>query len=278
MYSEAEPTLGDLLRDVWAAKVFMVLSCAVFGGGALIFLFLATPEYRAEMIVAPADGYALGDYASSPSLERGVSLPFWRPPEPEGVSTDFYRFVYTARGAAVAEILLKDPGVRSGVEKEPHWKRNAGWNAAALAAYLERRVGIEPLGLTPLRRMAYYHPDPEFAAALLRKIHLVADQMIRRDRRRQSQSRIDYLQAALERTPHPEHKKIITALLMQQEHVQMLANLDEPYAAIVVEPAAVGPEPARPDPVLVVPAALFAGLLAGYGLWAAFGGGRRERR
>ena len=123
---------------------------------------------------------------------------------------------------------------------------------------------MEHLGTTPLRRISYKHPDPVFAASFLRKIHLVADQLIRRDRRRQSQSRIDYLQDTLQKTVNPDHRKGIANLLMQQEHIQMLANLDEPYAAIVVEPPTSTPKPVWPDKPLLFAAFACMGALVGY--------------
>lgn len=268
--SRAEPTLGDLLQSFWCAKYYVMfgaLICVLFG---VAFLRIVTPAYKAEMIIAPADGYALGDYASSLSADRSISLPFWRPAEAEGVSTDFYRFIHTARGGMAAEILLKDKNVLSGIRRDGSWRYHARhWNAAELSEYFKRTVKIEPIGATPLRRMSYRHPDPDFAAALLRKIHLVADQMICRDRRRQSQARIDYLEKSLSRTQNPDHRKGITDLLMQQEYVQMLANLDEPYAAIIVEPSASGSRPDWPRAELVLPAAFLAGVFLGFLVWSA---------
>ena len=260
-----EPTLGDVLRSVWTVKLFVLTGGLIGLGIAVLFLSLATPSYRAEMIVAPADGYALGDYASSGRLDQSITLPFWRPAEPETVSTDFYRFVHTSRGPSAAAILLKDKTVLTGIRKSAdRYGANTEWTPARLSEYLKKYVKVEPLGATPLRRVRYLHPDPDFAAALLRKIHLVADQMIRRDRRRQSQARITYLRSVLSDTGHPDHRKGITNLLMQQEHVQMLANLDEPYAAIVVEPPAASSKPAWPNPALIVPAFLLIGLFLGY--------------
>lgn len=256
----AEPSLADLMRDIWAAK-FYILSGFLIGGICVFgFMQAATPEYRARMIIAPADGYALGDYASSAHYERMASLPFWRPSDPEGVSTDYYRFIHTLRGPSVAEILLKDKGVLSGIGDD----LDGAPSAEALADYLERHIRVEQLGATPLRQMVYYHPDQDFAAAFLRKLHLVADQLIRRDRKLQSRNRIAYLESALDSTRHPDHRKIITNLLMQQEHVQMLANLDEAYAAIIVEPAATGARPDWPNPHLFYPAGLLIGAFLGY--------------
>lgn len=249
---QREPTLADFLKNLWAARIHITLFAAVFAIIAFFVLLLSTPLYRGSMIVAPADGYALGDYASSVSDGESMNLPFWRPSDQEGVSTDFYRFIYTIQGTAVAAILLRDQSVLSGIARDGSFSDKAGdWTPEELSEYLSRKIKVEHLGTTPLRRISYRHPDAAFAAAFLRKIHLVADQLIRRDRRHQSESRIEYLQSTLQKTANPDHRKGITDLLMQQEHIQMLANLDEPYAAIVVEPPSSSPKPVWPDKALL---------------------------
>lgn len=262
----SDVTLAQFLHHIWQAKFYMLFCSVLTLIIAAIFLFFVTPTYKASMIVAPADGYALGDYASMIENDRIASMPFWRPKDQEGVSTDFYRFIHTIRGPSVADILLSDRGVLAGIRRGGDGE--AIQKKESLAVYLDRRIGIDPLGATPLRRITYHHPDPEFAVAMLRKIHLVADQMIRRDRRRQSQSRIDYLKQALERTNNLDHRKGITNLLMQQEHIQMLANLDEPYAAIVVEPAFSTPKPSWPNHYVTWAVALMMGMFLGYLIWS----------
>ncbi|MFA5592623.1 MAG: hypothetical protein WCY59_00060 [Anaerovoracaceae bacterium] len=247
------PTLADLLKDIWAARKSILSLAALFLFLTFVFILVSTPLYRGGMIVAPADGYALGDYASSVSEGEALHIPFWRPREADGISTDYHRFIFTARGPSVAAVLLKDSSVLAGIaEEEGVFSRRKDWTAEQLSAYLNRRIKVEHLGATPLRRISYHHPDPAFAAALLRKIHLVADQLIRRDRRRQSESRIAYLQATLQKTINPEHRRGIANLLMQQEHIQMLANLDEPYAAIVVEAPSSTPLPVWPAKTLLL--------------------------
>ena len=262
-----QQSMADLFQSLWKARLY------VLGGGAVglllasLYVLFSTPLYRAEMIVAPADGYALGDYALTSSVDRSVTLPFWRPTEPEGISTDFYRFIYTVQEPSVAAILMKDKKVITGVREDSYRLRrqpSEQWKPSLLAEYFADKIKVEPLGATVLRRLTYTHPNPEFAADMLRKMHLVADQMIRRDRRRQSQSRIDYLQKALSKSTHPDHRVGITKLLMQQEHIQMLANMDEPYAAIIVEPPSASPRAIYPRRALVFPLFILVGMAIGY--------------
>ena len=74
-------TLADLLLHIWQAKIYMILGVIFTLVLAVIFLFVVTPTYKASMIVAPADGYALGDYASRIENDSIASIPFWRPNE-----------------------------------------------------------------------------------------------------------------------------------------------------------------------------------------------------
>ena len=265
----SEKTLADIIQNIWRAKVMIAVFVFLFVVIAFFVVLALTPLYRASMIIAPADGYALGDYASSVSEGESLNIPFWRPQESDGISTDFHRFVYTMKGAAVAAILLKDNSVLSGIAKDGSFSKKADkWSAEELSVYLEKNIRIQNLGATPLRKISYNHPDPVFASTFLRKIHLVADQLIRRDRRRQSESRIDYLESTLQKTLNPDHRRGIADLLMQQEHVQMLANLDEPYAAIVVEPPSSTPKPVWPDKFLFYTLFAMMGGAFGYGFYA----------
>lgn len=244
-----EISLIDLIRLLWGHKIKLFLGVVCGLICAFILLTVMTPDYKATMIVAPADGYALGDYASTIEHDQVATLPFWRPKANESASPDFHRFIHTLRGPSLAEILMKDePAIAKIKEVNP----KAVQSPAHLARYLERSVRIDPMGATPLRKISYYHLDRDFAAAMLRKLHLIADQMIRRDRRKQSQSRIEYLDGMLQKTLNPDHRKGITHLLMQQEHIQMLANLNEAYAAILVEPASASPQTVRPHKILTV--------------------------
>ncbi|PZQ43502.1 MAG: hypothetical protein DI551_12035 [Micavibrio aeruginosavorus] len=264
MAAQGEQTLADLFAEIWGAR----LSIFLFALAGILIAFLvivfSTPLYRGSLIVAPADGYALGDYASSLSEGDGMNLPFWRPKDQEGVSTDFYRFVYTIQGPQVAAILLKDQSVLKGIAQDGAKPAGTNWTAEELGDYLSKKIKVEHLGTTPLRKISYRHPDPVFAAVFLRKIHLVADQLIRRDRRRGAESRIKYLESTLQKTANPDHRRGIADLLMQQEHIQMLANLDEPYAAIVVEPPSSSSKPVWPDKALLLAVFALIGGAAGY--------------
>ena len=92
----------------------------------------------------------------------------------------------------------------------------------------------------------------------------MADRLIRRDIRGDSQARVDYLNKAIAETGNIEHRRALTTLLMEQERLLMLVSIDQPYAATVIEPAASGDKPKWPDLKLLYFGFGFLGIILGF--------------
>ena len=133
---DREMSLLDVFKALWSAKLYILLCTVICLIAAFIFMAVVQSTYKATMIVAPADGYALGDYASSVQYDRVAALPFWRPKDQEGASTDFYRFMHTLRGTAVSEILMKDETTISRLNKEVSHNIQ---KPEALSVYLDKK-------------------------------------------------------------------------------------------------------------------------------------------
>ena len=171
-----------------------------------------------------------------------------------GQGSDFQRFENIYAGPSVAEILLSDPKILRGLSADKAFvfaEPEQRWSAEKLSEYLKKRTRLEPVGTSNARRMVYYHPDGAFAKYLLTAIHHIADGLIRRDIRADSRARVEYLRSAIAETGNPEHRRTLTTLLMEQERLLMLVSIDQPYAASVVEPAAIGVKADWPDKALV---------------------------
>lgn len=185
-------------------------------------------------------------------------------------ASDFTRFENVYSGVSVAAELLQDPRVQNGLTQDRPFAFSAApslQTAEALSEYIQRRVTAETIGPTLMRRLVYMHPDPAFAAYFLGSLHAVADGMIRQSINQDANERIAYLQGAISHTDHPEHRRALTALLLEQERLRMLVSIDQPYAAAVVEPPSSSSRPLWPPRALVLLCAAFAGGLAGFGFF-----------
>ncbi len=259
----AEKTLFDVLGDAWRAKVYMFVFGAAGFICALAFLFLARPHYRAEMVVAPAHPFVQSISSPSQIGEGAIQV---QGQDLSG-SASFVRFEQIIRGAGLAAALLNDSKVLEGLIDDQRFvfsKPMGGWSAEKLSEYLKRRVHVEPVSGTGLRRIVYYHVNADFAVYFIARLHELSDGQIRRDILLQTNERIAYLNEALGKVLNPEHKRSLAVLLMEQERMKMLVSLDQPFAATVIEPAFVSSRPRWPDPFLIYSVFVFLGLVAGF--------------
>lgn len=263
-----EPTLADVLRDLWRAKAALL-----WGGGiglvmAVIFIAAAVPHFRASMLVAPAERRTGPDIKALLPDNSSFAVQYLVNTLGSPDSGDFMRFETTLREATVAGRLLEDDRIVAGVRADRRFSFQGApdvtQSAERFSAYLTDHVAIEPVGTTPLRRLVYKHPDRAFAGYLLTKLYETADELIRQEIRDKTQNREAYLQQALATVDHPDHRRALTSLLMEQEHVRMILAMDEPFAAIIAEPPAAGVKPYWPRKPIVLPAFVLAGMLLGY--------------
>ena len=257
-----EKSLADVLGEVWLARgwmLFFAVSAVIF---AFLFLTLANPYIRAEMIVAPAT--PIGNHPqATPDFEGIIELQ-------TGVMTGsaaFTRFENIYNGVSVARMLIQDEKILAGLRDDLPFRFSDSPDtskAETLAHYLKKHLKLEPVGSTPLRRLAYLHPDRDFAVYLIGRVHRITDEMIRVSILQEVNGRIDYLGKALARTQNADHRRALTELLMEQERLKMLVSLDQPYAAAIVEPPAAGIRTAWPDRYLIFGGSVIVGLLIGY--------------
>ncbi|MGH1404849.1 MAG: hypothetical protein ACRBDL_11470 [Alphaproteobacteria bacterium] len=261
-----EKTLFDVLRDIWRAKFYILFFVCICMAMAFAFLSVARGFYRADLVISPAINLAQGTHMVGYRSEGSPAVSFGQE------STDaFSRFVQVYDGVSVATILLTDKKIRDGLTDDLSFefsKPQREWTPELLSEYIERRVVIEPVHGTEMRRMFYLHPRKQFAAHFLSRIHLVADELIRARILRDVNARISYLEEALTKTNNPAHQRNFTALLLEQERVKMLVSLEgQPFSADIVEPASVSFKEKWPAPYLVYPVFIFVGILFGFVLY-----------
>lgn len=258
-----EKTLFDVLQDVWRARISMIFCAGVALVFALAFVVAAQKYSRAEMIVAPAN--PLGDLFSAPLPAGEGTISVQNPPIREDIA--FLRFENSFFGAQVARILIKDESILKGLAADkafPFSQSKSEWTAAELAAYVKKRVRIEPVSGTPLRKLTYLHSDPAFAVKFLSQVYAVTDELIRAGALRDVQARTAYLDDTIAKTADADHRRILTDILMGQERIRMLVSVDQPFSAAIIEPPSASARPVWPDPYLIIPAFVFAGLLLGF--------------
>ncbi len=265
-FAGGEKTLADVLADFWNARLYLAVGALLGGGLAFGFVQMAVPHTRAYMIVAPAEVMQATDVSGGTSDLPVLSMLAQR--MGGGISSfGFVRFEHIYSGATVAQKLLEDKTIRAGLAQDrafTFFADRGDMNAPRLAEYLTRKVRLEPVKSSSLRRLSYWHPDAGFARYFIARVHSITDDLIRSAVVKDATSRAEYLQTAIFEARNPEHRRSLTALLMEQERLLMLASTPQPYAASVVEPPASFYKAEWPDAKLIFPAFMLVGALFGF--------------
>jgi uncharacterized protein involved in exopolysaccharide biosynthesis len=276
----SERTLGDLREDIQRAAGWITTGILLAAAIAVTFIYMATPYYRAQMLISPANPL-LGGAEMAP-LAGNDNFSALRYLVQRGVvsgSADFLRFENTIGGASAAAKLLADEKIKRGLALDAAFSNSEAktdWTPEELAEYIDKRVKIEPVGASALRRVSYLHPSREFGIYMLHRLHRLADDAIRASVREEAEARIAYLQQQSDKTVNPDHRRALTGLLMEQERLLMLASIDQPYAASIIEPPSASSKPYWPDALMIVPVLMFAGALLGFALHGFFRGRPEE--
>lgn len=262
--TESEPTLGDIARLLWAARKRLFAGAILGLACGFIFLVCAIPHYRVSMVLAPADRAPKADIKALLPDNPSFALQYLVNSVGAQDSSEFLRFENMLRGPGVAAVLLKDKRIVDGVVKNKPFIFSAAKRADTaqeLSDIFMDEVVIEPVGNTPLRRVFIDTAQPEFGVYLMNQIYNQTDALIRDAIEQQAQSRAVYLRETLGKVSNPDHRRALTSLLMEQEHIQMILAADEPYAAMIVEQASISSRPVWPRRTLILAGFAFVGMI-----------------
>ncbi len=267
-----EPTISDIAVMIWRGKIYVIAFALLGFITAFFWVSLSVKQYRASMLIAPAERTYAADVRSFLPETTSIAIQHLAQSIAPQDTTDFVRFYHILRRPSVAQRIL-DSGMD--LEKirmhqnftfEP--ANNALENASSLSRYFEDHIRIESVGSTPLRRIIYDHPDPVFAATLLGALYGVTDQVIKDESRLNTENRIAYLQDSLRKVANPDHRRAIAALLTEQEHTKMILAMEGAFAATIAEAPSADVKPQSPKPILVYSICVLLGMFAGYMIYS----------
>ena len=233
----SEPDLSDLFASFWSIKLYWGLG--IFVGLLLGFTFqvIVQPFYEAQIIVGPVSRGSDTTFAERRDVGYAAL-------EEDAAAFDFLQYQQVLTSSQAAERLMSIGQGRflTGMQRDCAFKSCdrsdvSNWSAHQLADYLKRKVKSYSIGETVLRSIRYRHVDPDFAEELLKRLDVMANDIIRERMVLKAEKRIAYLHESMAAVSNPEHRRAFADLLLQQERELMMARLDEDYAAYKVLPA-----------------------------------------
>jgi hypothetical protein len=183
---ENDLNMVGLVREVWAARAFLVVGLCVGFLVAFVIVAVSVPKFEARMMVGPAQPLEASMQARFDDGQNSYLFGAERGRPSGEVVSNFVRFEAMVRGGSVARLLLRDARIVDGVKADRAFVFDGGQgdvDPAELAQYIDARVGFDRFGETPLKEIVYRHRDGAFAAYFLQQIHRVSDQLIRAELR-----------------------------------------------------------------------------------------------
>lgn len=285
-----EIDLVEVARTLWRGRWWIAASVGLFLVLASIWLRVATYRYTASLTLMPAQasGSALGRLSGLGGMAAmaGLSLP------QDSGSINMTLFTEGVHSRELADRMIhrrdlmhvifapewnpekqqwQDPSL-GGVSPGRVAKAVLGapvyrWvppDGARLQEFLMRHLKVSPDKETGFVTLSFDDADPAFAARLVDAVAADMNGIIQRQALQRSTENIAYLTRQLKDTTVLEQRLAIVQALTEQEQKRMMANASAPYAADPIGTASASLRPTSPKPILVVAAAFFGGLMAGF--------------
>jgi len=272
-YSNDEIDLKEFLQVLWQGRKLIILITAIFAISSLAYSLLLTNYYRSESLIVARNNTqnqsSLSQYSGMASLV-GIKIPSSgnnKVMEAMEIiqSRNFIKHLLTFENIlpsimasksydASSKELLFDKKIYDSATNT--WKRKPK-NGQKKPSYLEAHkvylgnISISLDEMSGFISMSIEHISPVFAKEFLELIIREANILIRKKDLEESNQAIRYLKAELSKTSLVEIKESINALIEAQLETQMLAQINEDYILVVIDPPFIAEEKSRPKRSLI---------------------------
>ena len=290
-----EISLVDLWKVLVRGRKIIFFSVVLTTLAALIYALLATPIYRAELLMVPADdsnqasgglsilGSQLGGLASLAGLDLG-----------EG-TTDSYTALAVLESRRFAREFIEAENLMPVLFANQWDSQTEGWKQPTLIVRIVQGINglfsmrdkhdgsdnyaptawdayrlmddeilsISSDDVTGLITVSIEWDDPLLAAEWANSVVARLNDDIRNQAVVEAEKSIQFLKKRLEETMPVAIEQAFYGLIEAQTKTVMLANVREEYSFKVIDPAVVPEEPVRPKRILSVVLGIFLGAVIG---------------
>jgi uncharacterized protein involved in exopolysaccharide biosynthesis len=258
--ARGEMDLISFTSMVWRHRWLVGITCAVCLLGAIGYLMIATPMYKAEVVLIAAHddsmsgksgGGSLGDQLGGLASMAGLSIG-------QESSTEQTADAVLESRLLAEEFVRRNDLIGVLLKKS---KRPTLWRAVNV--FKQGLLKIKKDQMKGTTKVTIEWTDPLTASRWANGLVALANEMLRTRARTDSSRNIEYLSHQLEGTNDVDLRKNINDIIEDQMRTLMLANGREEFAFRVVDPGVPPEAKSRPQPVLIVLVGLGLGLALG---------------
>jgi uncharacterized protein involved in exopolysaccharide biosynthesis len=272
-YFDDEIDLKELFNVLWTAKKLIIQITAIFAVGSIAYSLSLNNYYKSESLLlarSASETQGLSQYSGLAAM-AGVSLSSSGTDKAAQMielikSRKFVKHLLTFEN--ILPSILAAKSYNSGSEEllfnqklyeseTKTWKNNSKNNRTMIPSYLEaHKAYIDMLSITQDKKTGFIsikieHISPVFAKDILELIIRESNELLRKKDMEESKQGLEYLTSELSKTPFVETKESINSLIEAQLETQMLAQINQDYILIEIEPPFIPEEKSKPSRFLI---------------------------
>ena len=284
-YFDDEIDLRELFNVLWTAKKLIIQITAIFAIGSVVYSLSLNNHYKSESLFlarSASENQGLSQYSSLAAM-AGISLPSSREDKAAQMielikSRKFVKHLMTFENIlpsilaaksynnSTQELLFNQKLYESETKT---WKNKPKNNRTMIPSYLEaHKAYLGMLSIAQDKKTGFIsinieHISPVFAKDFLELIIRESNELLRKKDMEESKQGLEYLTSELSKTPFVEIKESINALIEVQLETQMLAQINQDYILIEIEPPFIPEQKSKPSRTLIcVTGTMLGGILS----------------
>lgn len=281
--SEDELDIKELLLVIWEGKKLIVRITAIITLATLFYALMLTNYYKSEALLVSRDSSQnqslLSQYSGVASMV-GVNLSTSGGGSGDEVieiikSRKFVRHLLThenilpsimaAKGFDTStKELLFDKNIYDPATKKWSGSFNGGKKPSYLEAhnvYKDYIISVSMSSKTGFILISVEHISPIFAKEFLELIIKEVNMLLRKRDMEESDQALQYLKSELSKTSLVEIKGSINALIESQLEKQMMAQINEDYFLIAIEPPFISERKSKPNRGIIMVTGVIIGFI-----------------
>ena len=262
-YFDDEIDLRELFNVLWTAKKLIIQITAIFAIGSVVYSLSLNNHYKSESLFlarSASENQGLSQYSSLAAM-AGISLPSSREDKPAQMielikSRKFVKHLMTFENILPSILAAKSYNNSTQellFNQKLYESETKTWKNKLIPSYLEaHNAYINMLSIAQDKKTGFIsinieHISPVFAKDFLELIIRESNELLRKKDMEESKQGLEYLTSELSKTPFVEIKESINALIEVQLETQMLAQINQDYILIEIEPPFIPEQKSKPS-------------------------------
>ena len=261
-YFDDEFDLRELFNVLWAAKKLIILITAIFAIGSVVYSLSLNNYYQSGSIFiarSASGNQGLSQYSGLAAM-AGIKLPSSGEDKTAQVielmkSRKFVKHLMAFESILPSIMAAKSYNNRTQellFNQKLYESETKTWKNNEIPSYLEAHSAyLNMLSVRQDKKTGFIyinieHISPVFAKEFLELIIREANELLRKKDMDESKQGLEYLTSELSKTPFVEIKESINALIEAQLETQMLAQINQDYILIEIDPPFIPEQKSKP--------------------------------